>query len=208
MRISDDRYNRDRLRFDLALRMMRHEARNCTIRLLTGLSEDRIRKLYRSYLLHRPTGTPIRRHRGKSPRQPTVFLQTAALNFEATTLASMFCVAGLIPRAPALPPTEGKSPGTPDTMLTLKQAEEFCEAYEGYLVLHDPPRISFEYAWFLLVSLFTQESIRLAKCGQCTRMYIDEAECIEAASCGCVRNRSGWQRGGRLPARIVQAYGN
>ena len=47
MRITDDRYTRDRLRLDLALRLIRHEARTRTIRNWTGLTDDRIRKLYR-----------------------------------------------------------------------------------------------------------------------------------------------------------------
>ena len=50
MRISDDRYSRDRLRLDLALRFIHHEARTHTIRAWTGLTDDRIRKLYRTYL--------------------------------------------------------------------------------------------------------------------------------------------------------------
>jgi hypothetical protein len=45
MRISDDRYNRERLSLDLALRFLRHEARTQTIRTWTGLTDDRIRKL-------------------------------------------------------------------------------------------------------------------------------------------------------------------
>ena len=69
MRITDDRYTRDRLKFDLALRLIRHEARTGTIRDWTGLSDDRIRKLFRSYAEqlgeHR-----VLRHRGKAPRQP------------------------------------------------------------------------------------------------------------------------------------------
>ena len=61
MRITDDRYTRDRQRFDLALRMIHHEARTCTIRTWTGLTDDRIRKLYRSYVAdHSPA---IKRHR-------------------------------------------------------------------------------------------------------------------------------------------------
>ena len=44
MRISDDRYSRDRLRLDLALRFIHHEARTHTIRAWTGLTDDRIRK--------------------------------------------------------------------------------------------------------------------------------------------------------------------
>ena len=55
MRVSDDRYSRDRLRYDLALRLIRHEARTHTIRQWTGLTDDRIRKLYRSYALHEDT---------------------------------------------------------------------------------------------------------------------------------------------------------
>lgn len=45
MRISDDRYHRERSSLDLALRFLRYEARTQTIRAWTGLSDDRIRKL-------------------------------------------------------------------------------------------------------------------------------------------------------------------
>jgi len=37
MRISDDRYNRERARMELALRFLHHEARKQTIRAWTGL---------------------------------------------------------------------------------------------------------------------------------------------------------------------------
>jgi len=45
MRISDDRYDRERSSLDLALQFLRHESRTQTIRTWTGLSDDRIRKL-------------------------------------------------------------------------------------------------------------------------------------------------------------------
>ena len=45
MRLTADRYASDRSQFELALRMIRHEARTRTIRECTGLSDDRIRKL-------------------------------------------------------------------------------------------------------------------------------------------------------------------
>ena len=50
MRVTDDRYSRDLRRYDLAVRLIRHEARTQTIRQWTGLTDDRIRKLYRSYV--------------------------------------------------------------------------------------------------------------------------------------------------------------
>ena len=68
MRVSDDRYTRDRQRLDLALRLIRHEARTFTIRQWTGLSDDRIRKLYRSYVMNHEARRVLR-HRGKSPRR-------------------------------------------------------------------------------------------------------------------------------------------
>ena len=43
--MTDDRYAAERSQFELALRMIRHEARTRTIRECTGLSDDRIRKL-------------------------------------------------------------------------------------------------------------------------------------------------------------------
>ena len=67
MRVSDDRYTRDRQRLDLALRLIRHEARTFTIRQWTGLSDDRIRKLYRSYVMNQDVLIKLR-HRGKSPQ--------------------------------------------------------------------------------------------------------------------------------------------
>ena len=43
MRVSDHRYDRDRQRIDIALRFIQHEARTRTIRLWTGLTDDRLR---------------------------------------------------------------------------------------------------------------------------------------------------------------------
>src|ERR1700689_486328 len=95
MRVSDDRYTRDRERFDLALRLIRHEARTFTIRQWTGLSDDRIRKLYRSYVSEHDAAS-IQRHRGKSPRQAAFFFRSAETNFEAAQLASLFLLYGLL----------------------------------------------------------------------------------------------------------------
>ena len=96
MRLTDDRYAAERSQFELALRMIRHEARTRTIRECTGLSDDRIRKLYSTYF--RDTGsTDIRRRRGKSPRQITRFVKNPENQLQATTLVVLFC-SGLLLR--------------------------------------------------------------------------------------------------------------
>ena len=66
MRATDDRYRGEQAKFDLAMRMIGHEARTGTIRYLTGLNDDRIRKLYTSYFKYGEE--PVRRQRGRSSR--------------------------------------------------------------------------------------------------------------------------------------------
>src|SRR5437763_16658929 len=88
MRISDDRYGRDRLRLDLALRFIHHEARTHTIRAWPGLTDDRIRKLYRTYL-HESDGSGVARHRGKPPRQAAFFTRSLRMRREAAVFASV-----------------------------------------------------------------------------------------------------------------------
>src|SRR2546429_5739132 len=95
MRISDDRYRRERWALELALRFLRHEARTQTIRAWTGLSDDRIRKLYRSYMSHARRYLP--RHRGKSPHQIAYFTRSLRMQDETAVLASVLPLRRVVP---------------------------------------------------------------------------------------------------------------
>src|SRR5690606_39618464 len=74
MRATDLRYRGEKAKFELALRMIGHEARTGTIRYFTGLSDDRIRKLYTSYFKY--GDAPVRRRRGRSPTQVGPLIKT------------------------------------------------------------------------------------------------------------------------------------
>src|ERR1700759_591719 len=95
MRVSDDRYSKDRQKMDLAVRFIRHEARTHTIRQWTGLSDDRIRKLCRSYVAGNGT-KHVTRHRGKSPRQAAFFFRNSEVTFQAAQLASLYLIYDLL----------------------------------------------------------------------------------------------------------------
>ena len=110
MRISDDRYSRERARMELALRFLRHEARTQTIRAWTGLSDDRIRKLYRSYMSH--ARRELTRHRGKSPHQIAYFTRSLRLQEETAVLASVLSLLGLVPAVTAAADAPGDTPAT------------------------------------------------------------------------------------------------
>ena len=175
MRVSDDRYTRDRERLDLALRLIRHEARTFTIRQWTGLSDDRIRKLYRSYVMNRDART-VPRHRGKSPRQAAFFFRNPELYFEAAQLASLFVVYGLL---------HGTVAGLESRYRvgSLDSGTLLCLAYEAYLELHSPASISFEHAWFLLLALARRDELGIARCVACGGVRLRDLLAKRRAAC-------------------------
>jgi hypothetical protein len=162
MRVTDDRYTRDRLRLDLALRLIRHEARTQTIRGWTGLSDDRIRKLYRSYVAG-AGGVAVKRHRGKSPRQSAFFLRNGELRRQAAALATLYCLLGLIGR---------DSRQRPGSLPDMRWGEIFCRAYETYTRLFTAPALSFEHACHLQRALGQQRDLGLDECGRCGSLLV------------------------------------
>jgi Flagellar transcriptional activator (FlhC) len=175
MRVSDDRYTRDRERLDLALRLIRHEARTFTIRQWTGLSDDRIRKLYRSYVSSE-NAAAVRRHRGKSPRQPAFFFRNAEASFQAAQLASLFVVYGLLC---------GTDLGLESRyrLGSLDSGVLLCLAYEAYAELHSPASISFEHAWFLLLALARRDELGIARCAACGGVRLKDLLARHRSSC-------------------------
>ncbi len=181
MRITDDRYTRDRQRFDLALRMIHHEARTCTIRTWTGLTDDRIRKLYRSYVAdHSPA---IKRHRGKSPSHPGYFLKSLETRRHAAALAGLYSILGLLQKAIA----ERSGSGA---QATLHWAEKFCSTYETYLQLNQPHRISFEHAYYLLHALQARIELRPGACPVCNAFTVVDTLRTHGGACALCERES------------------
>ena len=176
MRVSDDRYTRDRQRLDLALRLIRLEARTFTIRQWTGLSDDRIRKLYRSYCLTEGTKTVLR-HRGKSPRQAAFFFRNSELNFQAAQLTSLFVIYGLLRGSP-------KRVESSYRLGSLDSGSLLCQTYEAYCELHAPIKISFEHAWFLLTALARNDELGIARCEDCGGVKLRDLLAKRKISCG------------------------
>ncbi len=164
MRISDDRYRRERLRMELALRFLRHEARTQTIRAWTGLSDDRIRKLYRSYMSHARRYLP--RHRGKSPHQIAYFTRSLRAQEETAVLASVLSLLGVVPPLPAAT--------APAALPGLGRGELLCQAFEAYRLLLPAGQISFEHAVFLATALARGDQLRLGDCSDCGGLLVTE----------------------------------
>jgi len=181
MRISEDRYERDRQRLELALRLLTHEARTQTIRVWTGLSDDRIRKLYRSYLGRAACYVP--RHRGRSPHQAAYFTRSLRIQQETAVLASYFALAGLVPAEPSA----AAGAALPD----IARGDLLCTAFETYATLVPTAAITFEYAVFLAECLARGDQLRLGKCCDCGGLIVVERFPIREKRCQhCTAARS------------------
>jgi hypothetical protein len=174
MRMHDDRYNRDRRRFEIALRFIAYEARTHTIRTWTGLSDDRIRKLYRFYVSDQRVA-PLVRHRGKSPQQSAYFTRNARARNESALLASLWRLIGALPAA--------RSPEAARRLPGLGNGALLCESYESYRALVDTPLISFEHAVFLLTALTRGDELTVGACGACHGMVVAERWSLRTPDC-------------------------
>ncbi len=176
MRLTDNRYAGERSQFELALRMIRHEARTRTIRECTGLSDDRIRKVFSTYF--RNSGrTDVKRRRGKSPRQVQRYVKNPASQLQATTLVALFC-AGLLVRIDEDNQVRACWPRP-----NVEFGHRLCRAYETYLLLHDDAKLNFEWAWNLLHCISYNDELYLATCKLCDARYVQDAYALDSKTC-------------------------
>lgn len=184
MRITDSRYDRDRVRLAVAFRLIAHQARTRTIRLCTGLSADRIRKLYRTY----PQGTDgrrVRRLRGKSPRQMSYFLRSVEHEVQAAALATLLSLCGMLGVVQRLPSTRPED------------VDRFCDVYEAFLDVCPSSFISFEHAWFLAQTLAHEDEYVVATCPDCAGNWLrDTLDLVPDNCAGC--------RADGLPRRTLE----
>src|SRR5438132_2686149 len=106
---------------------LRHEARTHTIRAWTCLSDDRIRKLYRSYMSQARRYLP--RHRGKSPHQISYFTRSLRLQEETAVLASVLSLLGVVPAAGATGAADAAIAPAEPPGAGLVRGELLCQAF-------------------------------------------------------------------------------
>ena len=101
--------------------MIRHEARTGTIRYLTGLNDDRIRKLYTSYFKYGEA--PVRRQRGRSPTRVAPLVRTPQRALESGVFANLLLANGLI---------SVEHPPGPPLKHNVDVGHRFCECFETF----------------------------------------------------------------------------
>ena len=156
MRITDHRYARDVRRYNLALRLIAHEARTQTISLWTGLPEERVRNLCQSYA---KSEQGLSRHRGPSPNRPGIFLRSLRMRNEGAALGGLFQIFGVVP--------EASMPNARSDLPSLTRGERLCNAYDFYSHMIPDTSVKIEYAVMLAIALAQGTEILLAMCSRC-----------------------------------------
>jgi len=133
-------------------------------------------KLYRSYVMNHDA-RQVLRHRGKSPRQAGFFFRNSELNFQSAQLASLYVMYGLL---------GGTDCGLESRYRvgSLESGTLLCQAYEAYLELHAPARISFEHAWFLLFALARRDEVGISRCNVCGGVRLRDLLAKHKLACG------------------------
>src|SRR5690606_3493096 len=172
MRATDHRYRGEKAKFELAIRMIGHEARTGTIRFWTGLSDDRIRKLYTSYFKY--ADAPVRRRRGRSPTQVAPLIKTPLRALESGVFVNLLIANGLLTIGAAQAP---RLKGNVDL------GHRFCECYETYCALVPRANLSFEWGWNLLASLRRGDELGIARCSVCSVGYVVDHHAVPRPAC-------------------------
>ncbi|MFK8014517.1 MAG: hypothetical protein AB8G17_03595 [Gammaproteobacteria bacterium] len=194
MKVTETRYERERSQLELALEMIAFEARTRTIRGCTGLSDDRIRKLYATYFKHSKNAVVVRRQRGKSPRRVDVFFRSSSAQMEATTLALLMVHYGLFAVAVdgALAPTFARN--------NVRFGRRLCRVYALFTTVCPGSGLSFEQAWSLCRALERGDEVTLAPCGDCNGPFVYDLLSAAPSVCACCRIRA-------LPEKAARASG-
>jgi hypothetical protein len=163
MRVSEQRYARDRRALDVATRLLDFEARTGTIRELTGLSDGCIRSLSKACGGKGGSG-PRSRHRGASPRRVNLLLAKARAKDEAAALLGVCLLMGLISESPGAAPAPALD--------GLARAERLCDAYWTFRYLVPEACIGFEHMQLILSAAATGEELATTHCRDCRALLV------------------------------------
>ncbi len=176
MRFTDDRYSGEQAQFQLAVRMIGHEARTHTIRECTGLSDDRIRKIYTTYFRNRGENG-VRRRRGKSPRQVQRFVKSPEHRLQAMSLLSLFHAGRLVRIEP------GDQVRNCWPRPDVEVGHRLCRAFETYSLLHSPRLFNFEWAYSLYINICHNDELVIYSCAACDSHYVQDAYVLDNGLC-------------------------
>ena len=163
----DDPVLRDCRRYELAQRLIAHQARTQTITALTNLSRHQLAQL------RQRSATPdLTRRRGPSPKSLERFTHSPRARGEGAVLAA-FC------RAYRVLPTEALRA----TQFTLEFGERLCATFEAYQACFPQETIVIEELLALVFGIANSREIGLGHCVRCGGTLLVDRFARHGAGC-------------------------
>lgn len=142
-------------RYQLAMRLMVHQARTQTISAMTSLTRDQLATLRRRWRVTERT-----RRRGPSPSSMERFTHSPGARSEGAALVAFCRIHGAV-----LPPIPGGS--ATRNLLTLEFGERLSLTYEAYQACFPQCPLEIEELLSLIVGLAEDKVIGLGLCSSC-----------------------------------------
>jgi hypothetical protein len=149
-----DRIGRELRRWQLAIRMLSHQARTQAICDFTGLARERIKTLRREWSVPKED-----RHRGPAPSSLSPFFRSSRTRSEVSTLAVLCRVLEAVPAEPVADAAR-RYP-------TLDRGDSLCDVFEAFRTLFPRVELGFEQLVLLATTLAAGEVTKLERCGRC-----------------------------------------
>lgn len=157
--LSDDACSRDLRGLQLALRMIRHEARTQTISSWTLVSPKRIRSLSMRFR-RQASNTGLSRHRGPPPTKLSNLLKSPHLNLEFSAIAGLCQWIGVLPKEAVAHPAK-HLPG-------IERGERLCYTLELFQTIVPYSRVTLDQLILLVITLAERTEWQLGACHECS----------------------------------------
>jgi hypothetical protein len=177
---ASDGARRDSRRYQLALRLMAHQARTGTIFAMTSLSRHQQEALRQRWGVTEDT-----RRRGPSPTSLGRFTHSPRARSEGAVLAAFCRIYKLLPLGSlvGLPPRK---------LLTLEFGERLCDTYESYRACFPWVKLEIEELLSLAIGIAANEVIGVGRCESCSGTVIIDRLAPHRSSCAhCQRAHAG-----------------
>ena len=168
---ASDGARRDSRRYQLALRLMAHQARTGTISAMTSLSRHQQEALRLRWGVTEDT-----RRRGPSPTSLGRFTHSPRARSEGAVLAVFCRIYGLLPLASLVGLSRRK-------LLTLEFGERLCDTYESYRGCFPWSKFEIEELLSFAIGIAANEVIGLGRCVSCSGTVIIDRLAPHRPSC-------------------------
>lgn len=168
--VTDNRFDLELRKRELAKRLVAHNARTQTITGLTALTHHQLSALRQRWRVTQET-----RHRGPSPTSFSVLLSSMRTRTEASALTVLCRVLNAVPNS--------NRKSTRKASSTIEFGERLCDVFEIYSACLPHSKFQFEHLMLLAQGLAQADVISVGHCSICRAIVLRDLLVTQTSIC-------------------------